>query len=366
MTQTEKYLIQPVPFQKKLKQWFMKCGRHDLPWQINPTPYRVWVSEIMLQQTQVITVIPFYARFMARFPTLTELAQADINDVITLWAGLGYYARARNLHKAAIKIMLDHAGILPNTQEGLEALPGVGRSTAGAILSLSGMRAAPILEGNVKRILCRLFGITGVPNDKKVDLKLWEIATHYTPKKTAQSHNQAMMDLGATLCYRTKPLCEQCPFLAVCYAALNQQQSALPERKKKLIKPQIQKWYLLIFYRNMLRLEKRPPTGIWSNLWVLPEFSTEKDLIYFCQQKFDLKEAKIEKAILHPVKHSFTHFDMTLHFLQINLTQPDKKKQPDYFLNEPNNKWFLLDENLYNTIGMPAPIQKILKKLIEL
>jgi len=224
-------------FAARLLAWFQRHGRHDLPWQKRRTPYRVWVSEIMLQQTQVATVIPYYQRFMARFPTAQVLADAPIDDVLHLWTGLGYYARARNLHKAAQIIRDRHGGRFPRAMEAVQELPGIGRSTAGAILAIATGQRHPILDGNVKRVLTRHGAIPGWPGDKRVEERLWELAERYTPKAHAADYTQAIMDLGATLCTRSKPRCEACPVAVDCAARGLGKQTKFPASKPRKLMP---------------------------------------------------------------------------------------------------------------------------------
>jgi A/G-specific adenine glycosylase len=289
-----------------LLAWFDRAGRKHLPWQQDPTPYRVWVSEIMLQQTQVATVIGYYERFMQRFPDVRALAAAPVDEVLHLWTGLGYYARARNLHHAAQVIVAEHSGELPLTIEAVQALPGIGRSTAGAILALSRSQRHPILDGNVKRVLARYFGIEGFPGEREVEKTLWSLADECTPLERVAHYTQAIMDLGATLCVRSRPLCAACPLTEHCVARIEGRQSALPTPRPKKIRPQ-RSAYVVLLVRDdgAVLLERRPPTGIWGGLWTLPQFD----------------EGAAARAwipaggvtALPPYFHSFTHFDLTLH-----------------------------------------------------
>lgn len=257
---------------KKLISWQTQQGRQDLPWQQNPTPYRVWVSEIMLQQTQVETVKNYYLRFMQAFPDLDTLANASIDKVLQYWTGLGYYARARNLHKSAQMICNEYGGAFPNDLEGLMHLPGIGRSTAGAILSLAMQQSAAILDGNVKRVLCRVYAISDWPGTPLVHKHLWDIATHHTPKKNAAIYNQAMMDLGAMVCTRN-PNCSLCPLQKICIANQQQLQSSIPQSKPKKTLPTREGFMLVLWdeKNQCVLLEKRPMKGIWGGLWCFPE-----------------------------------------------------------------------------------------------
>jgi A/G-specific adenine glycosylase len=294
-----------------LLAWFDRAGRKHLPWQQDPTPYRVWVSEIMLQQTQVATVIGYYERFMQRFPDVRVLAAAPVDEVLHLWTGLGYYARARNLHRAAQLIVAEHAGEFPQTIEAVQALPGIGRSTAGAILALSRAQRHPILDGNVKRVLARYFGIEGFPGEREVESRLWSLADECTPTERVAHYTQAIMDLGATLCVRSRPLCAACPLAEHCVARIEGRQSALPAPRPKKARPQ-RTAYVVLMVRDdgAVLLQRRPPAGIWGGLWTLPQFD-EIDAIP------PALRAEDGATSLPPYFHSFTHFDLTLHPLLV-------------------------------------------------
>jgi A/G-specific adenine glycosylase len=293
-----------------LLAWFDRAGRKHLPWQQDPTPYRVWVSEIMLQQTQVATVIGYYERFMQRFPDVRSLAAAPADEVLHLWTGLGYYARARNLHRAAQLVVAEHGGGFPETIDSVQALPGIGRSTAGAILALSRSQRHAILDGNVKRVLARYFGIEGFPGEREVEKTLWSLADECTPAERVAHYTQAIMDLGATLCVRSRPLCAACPLAERCVARIEGRQSALPRPRPKKIRPQ-RSAYVVLMVRDdgAVLLERRPPAGIWGGLWTLPQFDERA-----------AAEAWIGESrttVLPPYAHSFTHFDLTLHPLLV-------------------------------------------------
>jgi len=269
-------------FTDNLLKWYQVHGRKNLPWQQNMSPYPIWVSEIMLQQTQVATVIPYYQKFMAQFKTLEDLANAPIDDVLHLWTGLGYYARARNLHKTAKIIMQQHNGSFPKDIEDIIALPGIGRSTAGAILSFSRNEYHPILDGNVKRVLTRYLAIEGWPGKKPIENILWQAAQQLTPLTAAPQYNQAIMDLGSSLCSRSRPNCEQCPVKSSCLSNLQGTQSQYPNSKPKKDKP-IKQAYMLVHCDKVdksLRvfLQQRPPTGIWGGLWCFPQYETYQAL----------------------------------------------------------------------------------------
>ncbi len=257
-------------FSQAVLKWYERFGRKDLPWQQNPTPYRVWVSEIMLQQTQVATVIDYYARFMVRFPDVQSLAAAPLDAVLHLWAGLGYYARGRNLHKAA-QMIAAQGGVFPDTLEGLVALPGVGESTAGAILSLSFQKRAVILDGNVKRVLARVLALPDWPGEPNALATLWQTAQACTPMENVRAYNQAMMDLGAMVCTRTKPLCESCPLALQCLAKAQNMQNKLPVGKpRKTLPERYARMMMLVRTDGAILLEQRPSPGIWGGLWCFP------------------------------------------------------------------------------------------------
>ena len=337
-----------------LIEWHARQGRHDLPWQSNRTAYRVWVSEIMLQQTQVATVIPYYTRFMQRFPTVRALADAPIDDVLHLWTGLGYYARARNMHRSAVKVRDEHGGEFPNTFEAVADLPGIGRSTAGAILALSQGQRFPILDGNVKRVLSRYFGVEGSAMERVVAERLWELADACTPAKGVDVYTQAIMDLGATVCTRRKPLCTYCPLSEGCVAKLTHRQHELPSprpaRERKL-----KKVFMLVAVREdgSVLLQRRPDTGVWGGLWCLPEFETAAELRSYTRQS--LEKAQDKPSTLERVEHAFTHFDLVI-------TPMLARCQGEAGVRDgSHNVW-------YNTrtparVGLPAPVKTLLEAL---
>jgi A/G-specific adenine glycosylase len=285
-------------FTAALVRWQKKHGRHDLPWQQTTDPYRIWLSEIMLQQTQVQTVIPYYARFLERFPTVKALAKADINDVLTLWAGLGYYARARNLHACAQAIATDYQGKFPNDPAALAALPGIGRSTAAAITAFAFGHRAAILDGNVKRVFCRVFGVEGVPTTSAVDKQLWMLADTLLPKKDIEAYTQGLMDLGATCCTRTKTQCNTCPMAGFCNALQTDRVSELPHRKAKTSLPVRTSKVWLIRDTDHVWLERRQACGIWGGLLSLPD----ADSVQLPGTAVALESKQ--------VRHKFTHFEL--------------------------------------------------------
>jgi A/G-specific adenine glycosylase len=293
----------------RLLVWFAKNGRKNLPWQGGRDPYPVWISEVMLQQTRVETVIPFFRQFMARFPDLLALANSSEDEVLGLWSGLGYYARARNLKRAAEQIRDCHAGLFPQRFEEVVALPGIGRSTAGAILSLALGQRHPILDGNVKRVLARCFLVDGWPGSSATARQLWQLSERLTPRERVGDYNQAMMDLGATLCIRGKPACQHCPLACICLAMKEGSQSDYPRPKPRRDMPvRRSRLVMLINEAGELLLERRPPTGIWGGLWSLPECEPEADLAGWIGQRFGLElEAAEDKQ---ERRHTFSHFHL--------------------------------------------------------
>ena len=306
--------------QQLILKWFDEHGRKNLPWQKNINHYRVWVSEIMLQQTQVATVIPYFERFMQALPTINMLANADIDQVLQLWAGLGYYSRARNLHRTAQMIVNEHQGSFPQTLETLTNLPGIGRSTAGAILAIVNQIPLPILDGNVKRVLCRLYDIQAWPGERQTEKNLWQLATRLTPAERADHYTQAVMDLGATLCTRTKPHCLLCPLREYCQANRAGTISHCPGKKPKRAYPTKERFMIVIKTANSIFLEKRPAQGIWGGLWALPLVETCAEVSQFTDKLKITPTSKLMRS------HKFTHFqlnytpivfELTLHRLKI-------------------------------------------------
>jgi len=338
-------------FSKTLIHWHKKYGRHELPWQQEPNPYHVWLSEIMLQQTQVTTVISYYNRFLERFPTIELLADADIDDVLSHWAGLGYYARGRNLHRAAKIICNNFDGELPANKEELLTLPGVGRSTAGAIMALAFNQHHAILDGNVKRVLCRFYAVNGWPGESAVEKQLWEIAEDLTPEKNVARYTQAIMDLGATVCTRTKPKCNICPVSQECLARKQASQDKYPGPKPKKTIPIRETVFLLLENnRGEILFEKRPATGIWGGLWCFPECSPDDDIEEWLLAKTGFSGSIIQKLSI--IKHSLTHFRMEI--LPVHL----KVKQCNNVKGMNEQQWCLSGDAL--KFGIPAPVKNLL------
>jgi A/G-specific adenine glycosylase len=340
-------------FSKKLIRWHGKHGRKHFPWQENKTPYRVWVSEIMLQQTQVTTVTPYYLKFMETFPDIQDLANADIDKVLHLWTGLGYYTRARNLHKTAQQIQSKFSGKFPTDIDDVITLPGIGRSTAGAILAFSQHQRHPILDGNVKRVLTRFNAIVGFPGQRQNELALWELADTLTPKKDVAIYTQAIMDLGATVCTRTKPRCDECPMEKECKARITDTTHLYPEKKPKKTTPTKRTLFIIPLHKGKVLLHKRPDDGIWGGLWSFIETSEEQleSLTLHCQNQLGLEISRLEA--LPPIKHTFSHY----HLIATPVIAHATKKS--YLAMEGHTtRWFDLDSPF--TIGLAAPIKKIL------
>lgn len=342
----------PKQFQERLLAWYDLHGRKDLPWQTERSPYQVWISEIMLQQTQVNTVVPYFIRFMQSFPNVQALANAALDEVLKLWAGLGYYARARNLHHSA-QLILKH-GCFPNNYEDLIALPGIGRSTAGAILSMAYGQRYAILDGNVKRVLARYHAVSGWPGLAPVANRLWELSECYTPTVRVADYTQAIMDLGATLCKRNAPLCQRCPVQEGCQANALQLTGTLPTpRNPKTLPIKHAVFLVLQDKRNRVFLEKRPHTGIWGGLWCLPQFQSPEETLEWCQtQAIHDREWKL----LPEDKHVFSHFQLNFQPLLINC-EISGNQVSDTSLQV----WHQIEQ--LDNIGLPAPINRLLKQL---
>ncbi|QOC21439.1 A/G-specific adenine glycosylase [Wenzhouxiangella sp. AB-CW3] len=327
-------------FAQRLLDWWVIHGRHDLPWQVERTAYRVWVSEIMLQQTRVATVIPYFERFMASFPDLEALAAADLDDVLALWSGLGYYARARNLHAAARICVGQHGGTLPDKPALLRELPGIGGSTANAIVAQALDRRAPILDGNVKRVLARHAGIEGWPGRSAITRELWQQAEARTPDEQARDYTQAIMDLGATVCTPRNPACSDCPVATDCRARQEDRVSVLPTKKPKRSRPR--RAVVLVLIHNEdgeLLLQRRAPTGIWGGLWSLPP----------------IDELPLENTgpTCQQIEHHFTHF-----ILDIEVRIADLKQFSDV-ADDDQLQWMRPEQAL--RAGLPRPIRQIIE-----
>ncbi|MCC2639291.1 MAG: adenine glycosylase [Moraxellaceae bacterium] len=330
--------------------WFDDHGRKTLPWQFDTTPYRVWVSEIMLQQTQVATVIPYYERFLARFPSVQALAEAPPDDVLHLWTGLGYYARARNLQKAAQALVTDFAGEFPATVDEIATLPGIGRSTAGAILSLSRQQRAVILDGNVKRVLARFHAVSETgPAQEKI---LWPLADAHTPHERVHHFNQAMMDLGATVCTRSKPACLLCPLQEKCAALAQGEPTAYPGKKAAKVLPEKSTTLLvLVNAAGEVLLEQRPPAGIWGGLWSFPETAAADDESLKRVLKDDWGLTRKQPEWLPERGHTFSHYHLRMRPVLVRKASPQQ-------VTGRAQHWCRLDD--LPALGLPAPIKQML------
>ena len=354
-------LSAPVPssdFSSRLIAWQREHGRHDLPWQNTRDPYRIWLSEIMLQQTQVSTVIPYYARFLERFPDVAALAAAPLDDVMTLWAGLGYYSRARNLHLCAQTVVEAHGGAFPSSVDALAELPGIGRSTAAAIASFAFGARATILDGNVKRVLARVFGVEGFPGEKRVENAMWTLAESLLPTNATDdavsAYTQGLMDLGATLCVRGKPDCVRCPFAVDCVANVTGRQRELPTARPKKTVPTRRTWMLVLRDGDAVMLEKRPPSGIWGGLWSLPEAADEAALA----ARARAYGASGSVCPLAPLTHTFTHFRLDIEPRMVELGAALAAQTS---AGDDETVWVSLNE--IDGYGLPAPVRKLLDGL---
>lgn len=341
-------------FAARLLHWFDHFGRKGLPWQTVRTPYRVWVSEVMLQQTQVATVVPYYVRFMEAYPDITALANAPIDDVLRLWSGLGYYARARNLYKAACELRDRYHGEFPQDFEDIVALPGIGRSTAGAIVALSRGERRAILDGNAKRVLARFHAIEGWPGSSAVERELWRVAESHTPATETAKYTQAIMDLGATVCTRSLPLCSACPLADVCIAFATHRTADLPGRRPKKEKPRRQTHMVLAFCEGDVYLERRPPSGIWGGLWSLPELDRDEELAGWCRQRLDVEPVEIERW--ETLRHSFTHFDLDIRPLAVRVERVSRT-----LADGDDGVWY--DCMAAAPFGIAAPVRKLIDRL---
>ncbi len=349
-------LSQITGFARRLLDWYAIHGRRDLPWQATRDPYPIWISEIMLQQTQVPTVIPYFNRLITRFPNVYALASAVEDEVLHQWAGLGYYTRARNLHKAAQQIVDEHGGQFPTDIDTLQELPGVGRSTAAAILAFSTGRRHAILDGNVKRVLARYYAIDGYPGQSVVQDRLWQRAQRNTPHERVAEYTQAIMDLGATLCMRRKPKCWICPVKTRCKARLEGTPERYPTPKPKKSLP-IKRSQMLVLTdkRGRVLLERRPPAGIWGGLWCFPECDAEDDIHQWASQRLGVKIKS--KPPLQEIRHTFSHYRLVV------VPIPATMVGASSWVMESNQQlWYKPDVN--NEIGLAAPVKRLLDVII--
>jgi A/G-specific adenine glycosylase len=341
-------------FAPALLEWFATSGRKDLPWQRDPTPYRVWVSEIMLQQTQVGTAIPYYEAFVQRFPDIGALAAARLDEVLHLWSGLGYYARARNLQRAARVVVEKHGGEFPREFDEVLALPGIGRSTAGAILALSRNERRAILDGNVKRVLTRYFGIKGYPGDPAVQRRLWDLSEACTPKARIAEYTQAVMDLGATVCTRSRPACLLCPVNTDCVARAHNLQDQLPVPRPRTVRPRREAWIIVAMRgEHTVLLERRPPTGIWGGLWGLPEFPTRAHAEQWCREQLT---GAGSSRYADPLEHAFSHFDYRMQPMVVHC-----RGKAAALRDDDRYRWY--DARRPARVGLPKPITTLIAQV---
>lgn len=360
-----------APFAQAVLNWYAQFGRKHLPWQQNKSLYGVWLSEVMLQQTQVATVIPYFERFIKTFPNVTALANAPLDEVLHLWTGLGYYARARNLHKAAQKIRDEYQGNFPTEFEQVWALSGVGRSTAGAVLSSCLNAPYPILDGNVKRVLARYFALPGWSGEKKVETQLWQLSSQVTPREQVADFNQAMMDIGAMVCTRTKPKCTLCPLQQYCQANQQQNWQDYPAKKPKKVLPEKKSYFLILTKQGKVALEQRENNGLWGGLYCFPQF----------KHKADLLACLAQQGISHyqewPVfRHTFSHFHLDIHPIYAQLDSPDLQQenrtewqkiaeQPaDFKVSSAVKYWY--DPQAPTPIGLATPVKNLLTQFVRI
>ena len=340
-------------FAARIIAWQKAYGRNDLPWQGTRDPYPIWVSEIMLQQTQVATVIPYYLRFLARFPDAAALAAAPLDEVLRLWSGLGYYSRARNLHRAAQAIAGEHGGKFPPRFEAVAALPGVGRSTAAAICVFAFGQRHAILDGNVKRVLARFRGIKGYGGDRKIADSLWGEAQRLLPRRAVEAYTQGLMDLGATVCTRSKPRCPMCPVHGDCVAFRRGWTGKVPAPRPRKRLPHKRTLMLALMRAGEILLEKRPPSGVWGGMWCLPEAVRKTDIEAYCLKRFGTHVIEIDELPL--IAHAFTHFKLDIRPLRLRVSALVPEAA------EPGVMWLSVEEA--RGAAIPAPVRRILAQL---
>jgi A/G-specific adenine glycosylase len=342
-------------FAQRVVRWQGRAGRKDLPWQGTGDPYAIWVSEIMLQQTQVATVVPFYTRFMDRFPDVASLAAAALDEVMSLWSGLGYYSRARNLHRAAQRIVAEHGGRFPRTVADIERLPGIGRSTAAAIAGFAFGARAAILDGNVKRLLARHFLVEGFPGDRQVECELWALAESLLPPRDVGTYIQGLMDLGAMICTTRRPACSRCPVGATCAARRADRVDELPTPRPRRRVPTRATVMAVLRHGGDVLLERRPASGVWGGLWSLPEAPSEADLAALVVRRFGCEVRHIER--LSPMRHAFTHFTLEVQPVLVDVERLSSRAA------EPGCVWLPLESAA--TAALPAPVKRLLARFAD-
>ena len=338
-------------FAQRIIAWQRRHGRHDLPWQGTREPYAVWLSEIMLQQTQVGTVVPYYQRFRARFPDVASLAAADEDEVLRLWSGLGYYSRARNLHRAAQRVVEKHGGDFPRELADIEALPGIGRSTAAAIAGFAFGARAAILDGNVKRVLARHFAVDGYPGERAVEQRLWQLAESLLPVDGIERYIQGLMDLGATVCTLHAPQCERCPVRATCAALAQNRVAALPAPRPRRAVPHRRTVMLVLRRGDDVLLQKRPAAGVWGGLWCFPEIGADDDPVRIAGQTYGCEVGPVER--LGPLRHGFTHFTLDIEPVVGRVKRVVPRAA------QPGVMWLALEDAI--GAAVPVPVRKLLR-----
>jgi A/G-specific adenine glycosylase len=342
-------------FARAIVRWQRSHGRNDLPWQGTRDPYAIWLAEIMLQQTQVATVVPYYLRFRARFPDVASLAAADEDEVLRLWSGLGYYSRARNLHRAAQAIVAEHSGLFPRELVEIERLPGVGRSTAAAIAGFAFGARAAILDGNVKRVLARHFAVDGYPGERAVEQRLWRLAESLLPATDIEPYIQGLMDLGATVCTTRAPQCARCPVRASCDALAQNRVSALPAPRPRRAVPHRRTAMLVLRRGDDVLLQKRPGVGVWGGLWCFPELAVEDDPVRVARRLFGCEIAGVERLGL--LRHGFTHFTLDIEPVVGRVRRLAPRAA------QPGVLWMPLEEAI--GAAVPVPVRKLLGALAK-
>lgn len=343
-------------FSTAVLDWFQDYGRKHLPWQQDITAYRVWLSEVMLQQTQVSTVIPYFEAFTRTFPKVEDLAAAPLDEVLHLWTGLGYYARARNLHACANEVVSRYGGEFPRSIEELESLPGIGRSTAGAISSITWNQPAAILDGNVKRVLARFYAVEGWAGQSAVAKQLWTLAERNTPERNNAEYTQAMMDLGATVCTRSRPQCGACPLQNPCLARAEGRPEQYPGKKpKKTLPVRAVQMLMLQNSRGEVLMEQRPPQGIWGGLWSFPELSVEEDALAYAVDQWGPAHL-VDTWTSH--RHTFSHYHLDITPVSIQLQGHAARIAAD-------DRFIWYDAGQPPSVGLAAPVKRLLRQLAE-
>ncbi len=342
-------------FARRIIAWQIGFGRHDLPWQATRDPYRIWLSEVMLQQTQVSTVIPYYQRFLKQFSNVSALAAAPLDRVMQLWSGLGYYSRARNLHRCAQTVVAEHGGTFPKTAAQLATLPGIGPSTAAAIASLAYGQRAAILDGNVKRVLARHFGVEGWPGERSVERMLWALAEAHLPDRDMEPYTQGLMDLGAGPCARARPQCERCPVADTCFARSVSRQTDFPGRRPARGVPERATAMLVMVHGGQVLLERRPPIGVWGGLLSLPEAEpgAVRALISEAKRRFGVNVRRAWGLV--PLRHAFTHFKLRIEPVLLEVDKPDRVAA--------ESQWLWVDMGKAPGEALAAPVRTLLASL---